>query len=57
MLFTKYYYDDQIKEDEMGDMYRAKGRTQTCTFELVNQKGRDLLRDLGVDGKIIIKSK
>jgi hypothetical protein len=38
---TKYYYGDEIKDDETG--------------QSENLKGRDNLEDLGVDGRLILK--
>jgi hypothetical protein len=45
--FTRHYQNNKIKE-----MRRAGHEIDDC---IQNIKGRDYLRDLGVDGRIILK--
>jgi hypothetical protein len=39
VLLTKYYYDDKIKQDEMGGIYSTRG------------KDEKLMQDFSADGK------
>jgi hypothetical protein len=55
-LCTKYYYGDQIKKDEMdGECSAHGGKGEIRTFWLQSLKGRNHSKDLGADGKIILK--
>jgi hypothetical protein len=57
VLFSKYYYDDKIKESAMGGACSAHGRDEKCVqkFWFESLKGRDNSEDLVVDGRIILK--
>jgi len=50
-LFIKCYYCDQM-EDKMGGTCSTPGRDANC-IQIYSKilKGRDYLRDLGVDGR------
>jgi hypothetical protein len=37
IIFTKYYYDDQIKKDEVGEAYRAHGEMRNPYKVLVGK--------------------
>jgi hypothetical protein len=51
-----YYWDDQIKEDEMGEACSAHGRRERSKkVWFKSTKGRDQLEDLGIYGRIILK--
>jgi hypothetical protein len=50
VLFTKYYYDDQIKEENMGKAYNAHGEVRNAYKILVEKR-----EDIDVDGRIILK--
>jgi hypothetical protein len=54
--FTKYYYDDQIKDDRGGGGCSVYEEDEECIkWYVENLKGRDHLEDLSVDGNIILK--
>jgi hypothetical protein len=56
VLTTKYYSGHQIKEHEMDGACSTYGGEQNCVvFRHGNMKERGHLKDLGVDGKIILK--
>jgi hypothetical protein len=57
VLLSKYYLGDKIKEDEMGGTCGTYGgEVYTGVRILVgNKKESDSLKDLGVDGRIILK--
>jgi hypothetical protein len=48
VLFSKYYYDDQIKKDEKGGSRSANGRYKEYTqnFSRKTVKGRDQPEDI-----------
>jgi hypothetical protein len=51
VLFTKYYYSDNINEDEMGGKVAPKGRREMRNkFLLEIVKGTGLSEGLGLDG-------
>jgi hypothetical protein len=50
----KYYYDDQIKEDEMGGVCSAHGGN-AYKMLVIRLKGRKHSKDLDVEGRIILK--
>jgi hypothetical protein len=54
VLFTKYYWDEEIKET--GGAFSTNGRLEEYVrnFSWKNLKRRDHLADLGVDGRIIL---
>jgi hypothetical protein len=52
--FTKYYWDDQIKEDEMGGACSAHGH-EKCVQNFVGKPEGNTLEDIGVDGRVILK--
>jgi hypothetical protein len=55
-LYTKYYWDDKIKEDEIGRVCGAHGRHEFIAKHCSeNMEERDYLEDLDVDGRIILK--
>jgi hypothetical protein len=56
MLLTKYYYGDEINEDEMGGACSMpSGSLEMCTkYWFKGLKGRDHSQDQGVDGSTII---
>jgi hypothetical protein len=49
LRFTKYS-GDQIKEDEMGELYSTRGRDEKYKFWLENPKEKDHSEDLGEEG-------
>jgi hypothetical protein len=53
---VKYFDDDNIREYEMGAANRTYGdRRRTYSTVLESLKERDQLKDLGVDGHIILE--
>jgi hypothetical protein len=55
LLFTKYFWDEQIKKDEMGGTCSAHGEIKMRTkFCLGSLKGRDHPEHIGVGKSIIL---
>jgi hypothetical protein len=57
MLFIKYYYDDQIKEDNMHEACSKqwKKREVYTKFQLKNFKWSDHVEDLEIVGRLLLK--
>jgi hypothetical protein len=56
LKFATYCYNDQIKEDKMGKTHSVlEGEEAHTKFLLESLKGRGLLKDLGIDRRIILK--
>jgi hypothetical protein len=57
VLLTKYYWGNQIKNNEMGEACgtgRGRGEVQTG-FWCGNERERGHLEDSSVDGEVILK--
>jgi hypothetical protein len=53
---TRYYYNDQIRGDDMGRVFSAHGEVRNAyKVWLESSRGRYHSEVLGVDGRIILK--
>jgi hypothetical protein len=54
-ILYKYYYDSQIKMNEMGGAYRMHGEVEIFEkFRMKVLKGGECVEEVGVDGRIIL---
>jgi hypothetical protein len=55
VLFSKYFWGDQVKKVEMGRVCGMYVRNEKCIQNFSqNLKGRDHLGDIGVGGRVIL---
>jgi hypothetical protein len=57
VLATIYYYGSQIKYDEVCGTHNSYERGQETyrEFKYKSLEGREYLRDVGIEGRIILK--